>query len=394
MIRKISAHYIFPGNSLPLKRGIVSVNEEGEITDLTDTGGSLKEVSNLEFYDGIITPGFINCHTHLELSKLRGKINKHTGLINFIKAVVQLRSLDDSIASASAKRADTEMETGGIVAAADISNTSESFNIKATSKIKYFTFIEILGIRDSEAKEKLEQGLRLLEELKLLNLPGSITPHAPYSVSDTLWNMLTEHSKLQRSMWSVHNQESSEENHMFMDKSGGFVSFLSQISNDFIHWNSPGVSSLTYDKQFYSQIPKTLLVHNTFTSRQDLDSIKDLKEKIVFILCPNANLFIENQLPDVELLINAGHIVALGTDSLASNTKLSILEEMKTVQKYHPRIGLQELINFGTINGAHALGFDNQLGSIRKGKKPGLNLIDHIDFKEMKLTSQSNIKVI
>src|ERR1035437_2522345 len=93
MIRKISAHYIFPGNSLPLKRGIVSINEEGEIIDLTDTGGNLPEVSNLEFYDGIITPGFINCHTHLELSKLRGKITQHTGLINFIKNVLQLQSL-------------------------------------------------------------------------------------------------------------------------------------------------------------------------------------------------------------------------------------------------------------------------------------------------------------
>lgn len=392
MIRKISAHYIFPGNSLPLKRGIVSINEEGEIIDLTDTGGNLPEVSNLEFYDGIITPGFINCHTHLELSKLRGKINQHTGLINFIKNVLQLQSLDDSIASA--KRADTEMETGGIVAAADISNTSESFSIKASSKIRYFTFVEILGIRNSDAKEKLEQGLQLLEELKLLKLPGSITPHAPYSVSDNLWQMLTGYTKSQGYIWSVHNQESSEENHLFLGKSGDFVSFLSQISDDFIHWNSPGVSSLMYGKQFYTQIPKVLLVHNTFTSPQDLDSMKDLKEKIVFILCPNANLFIENHLPDIELLRNSGHLIALGTDSLASNTKLSILEEMKTLQHHFPHIGLQELIDWSTINGAYSLGFDNQLGSIRKGKKPGLNLINNINFREMKLTSQSNVKVI
>jgi len=303
---------------------------------------------------------------------------------------VQLRNPDDSVASV--KRADTEMETFGIVAAADISNTSESFKVKASSKIRYYTFIEILGILESDAKEKLEQGVRLLEELKLLNLPGSITPHAPYSVSDSLWNMLTEYSKSKDSMWSVHNQESPEENHLFMNKSGGFVTFLSQISEDFNLWNAPGVSSLVHGQKFYTQIPKTLLVHNTFTSRQDLDSIRELKEKIVFILCPNANLFIENQLPDVELLRKSGHLIALGTDSLASNAKLSILEEMKTLQLHHPQIGLQELIDWGTINGAFALGFDNQLGSIRKGKKPGLNLISKINLQEMQLSEESDVQ--
>ena len=392
MIRKISAHYIFPADAPPLKRGIVIINEKGEIADLIDTGGALPEISNLEFYDGIITPGFINAHTHLELSNLKGQIPQKTGLINFLKNVGELRNLDTSLTIMD--YADSEMQQYGIVAAGDISNTSFSFSTKTKSKIKYFTFIEILGIKDSIASERFSNAKKLWQELQSLSLPSSIAPHAPYSLSDSLWKILLDFSKTHNLIWTIHNQENINENRLFVNKTGDFVEFLNNLSDEFSKWQPKGVSSLKYCRAFYEQISKVLLVHNTFTDTEDLELISHLKNTIFFVLCPNANLYIEDCLPNIEQLRNTGHRIALGTDSLASNTKLSILEEMKTIQQHFPQISLQELIDWATINGATALGFDDQLGSLKKGKTPGLNLITKIDFQKMALTSQSQVKVL
>lgn len=392
MFRKISAQYIFTGNSAPLKRGIIVINNDNEIVDLIDTHGSLPEIEKLEFYDGIITPGFVNAHTHIELSHLKGKINQGTGLVGFIREIGQLRhSLSDGKVMDEASSA---MIANGIVAAGDISNTDYSFLHKSTSKIRYYTFIEIFGFQESIAQERLNIGLKLLGQLKKTKLPGSLTPHAPYSISVKLWHLLTDISSINEFRWSVHNQESGSENQLFIQKTGEISDFLARISEEFISWNAPGISSLAYCQDFYKRIPNLLLVHNTFTSAADLECIADLKHKVYLVLCPNANLFIEKVLPDVEMLLNSGFQIALGTDSLASNTGLSILEEIKTIQRYFPTIPLEKLIEWGSYNGAKALGFDLDIGSIETGKKPGLNLITNINFQEMKLTSQSEVKVL
>ena len=392
MLRKISAHYVFPSQGEPLKRGIISVDGDGTIVDVQDNEGNLSESEKLEFYDGIITPGFINAHAHLELSHLKSQISQHTGLPAFIRQIGQLRNI--LATDQSMHDADWYMQQNGIVAVGDIANSDRSFALKTSSKIKYFTFIEIFGIQDSIAKLKMETGTELCHQVKSLNLPGSLTPHAPYSMSEALWRMLRNFAMENNLPWSVHSQECEDENRLFINKSGQLVDFLSFISSEFENWQAKGTTSLQYCKQFYTNVPKILLVHNTFTSKSDLEGISELQDKIVLVLCPNANLYIENKLPDIEMLAKSGFSIALGTDSLASNTRLSILEEMKTIQHHFQNISLIDIITWSTLNGAKALGMEHQLGSIEKGKKPGLNLITDINFKEMRLTSQSEVKVL
>ena len=392
MLRKISAHYIFTSKSNPIKRGIVIVNDNAEIVDVIDTGGDLPESEKLEFYDGIITAGFVNTHAHLELSHLKGQIEQHTGLVGFIRNIGKLRSAP--VSNKTVIDADSLMHENGIVAVGDISNSEVSFAVKAKSKINYYTFVEIFGIQDSIAKERMNFGTDLLQKLKSFRLSGSITPHAPYSISEPLWQLLSEYSITHNLNWSVHNQESKEEDLLFLTKTGEISEFLASFGEEFDRWEKKGTSSLQYCRQFYQNIPKILLVHNTFTSLSDLQSVSDLQEKIFIVLCPNANLYIENKLPDIEMLAHSGFSISLGTDSLASNTTLSILEEIKTIQHHYPSISLIELIKWGTLNGARALGLDASLGTIEKGKKPGLNLITNINFQEMKLTSQSEVKVL
>ena len=123
-----------------------------------------------------------------------------------------------------------------------------------------------------------------------------------------------------------------------------------------------------------------MLVHNTFTKEEDVVYAKEevaLNHQHLFLcLCINANLYIENAVPPVEVLLKNDCDIVLGTDSLASNWNLSILDEIRTLQKYFPFLQTEQLLQFATSNGAKALNMDNTLGSFENGKQPGILLLN------------------
>jgi cytosine/adenosine deaminase-related metal-dependent hydrolase len=391
MYRKVSAHYIFPVDSKPLKQGIVVLDKNGTIVDLIDTRGELAEAEGIEFYDGILTPGFVDAHVHIELSHLLNKICKGTGITGFIEQLESLRTEGDAVKFT--RLADEEMQVNGIIAAGDISNKTDSFEIKKNSRIRYFTFVEIFASNPDKADMIFNSGLSLFHKLREAGLPGSISPHAPYSMSDPLWENLNNFAKANPSCWSLHNQESEEENIMFLNKTGKLLELLQKFNPHFDTWNHPKTTSLQNSQKYFNAPENLLLVHNTFTSEEDLDSIKEYKHKTTLVLCPNSNLYIENRLPDVPLFMKSGFNIALGTDSLASNNRLSILEEMKTIQNNY-KIDFNTLLEWATLGGARALRFEKDLGSLTKGKKPGINLIKNFNYHTMQLTNNSGVKVI
>jgi cytosine/adenosine deaminase-related metal-dependent hydrolase len=133
-----------------------------------------------------------------------------------------------------------------------------------------------------------------------------------------------------------------------------------------------------------------ILVHNTYADRETIRKIRERKN-LFWCLCPNSNLFIEDTIPPLNLLIEEGCEIVIGTDSLASNNKLSILEELKTLQLNFPQVSIEELVQWATINGAKALGEEGRFGKIEAGKNPGLLLLKNIDLIRMKLLSDSNV---
>ncbi|MFI5142357.1 MAG: amidohydrolase family protein, partial [Bacteroidia bacterium] len=124
-------------------------------------------------------------------------------------------------------------------------------------------------------------------------------------------------------------------------------------------------------------------VHNTFTNQDDISFAADYNQHLFWCFCVNANLYIENKVPNVNLFTQNNCNITLGTDSYASNWTLSIFDEIKTLQKHFPNIELNTLLTWATLNGANYLGIQNKYGSIQKGKTPGLNLISS-DFKSVK----------
>lgn len=394
-MRKISANYIFPVFSPPIKNGILILDNNGKVKDLVDPGRDTGKIENVEVFNGILVPGFVNTHTHLELSHLKGKIPTGTGLPRFIHEILRLRENEEAIIRDAAARGVSEMERNGIVAAGDISNTNISFPLKVNGKIKFHTFVEVFGLIPKEAKEKIKDGLKLLTLIIKRNFhSASLSPHAPYSVSKELLTEISTSIKNNPAPVTFHNQECMEELEMFSFNRGKLKSTLEKTGMDMTKWKSPGKSSLLWMLGNLPVKTKILPVHNTYTPVKDIETVCKHKHHIYWTLCPGANLYIEKRIPDINALLQYTNNITIGTDSLASNHTLSVLDELITLHEHFPQIPVEKLINWGTLNGAKALNIDKEIGSFETGKNPGVNLIYGLDLQNMKLTKETKVKPI
>ncbi|MFC4212127.1 amidohydrolase family protein [Pedobacter lithocola] len=364
-----SADWIFPVSSPPIKNGIVEVNSEGEIVAiLQEKYANHIDIKKLK---GAIVPGFINTHCHLELSHLLGKIPERTGLVDFVKHIITGRQADKDEIKSAMQMANKQMYNNGIVAVGDISNQISSKEIKQISQIFYHTFVEAMGFNPQRAEAVMDYAIGIKNEF--FPLSASVVPHAPYSVSSELFKLINEEAESDNAFLSIHNQETVEENAFFVDKTGRFLELYKFLGLDIAFFEPSGKSSLqTWLPKMVNQ--KLLLVHNTVSNKEDIEFATQNHHNLYWCFCPNANLYIENSLPDVNLWMEKQLKITIGTDSLASNKQLNILAEMKTLQK-HKNIGFENLLQWATINGAEFLGLDKQFGTIEVGKTPGLNLI-------------------
>ena len=394
-MRKLAATYLFTSQSQLIKNAILVCENNGTIADIVVKENGLREEAGLELYSGILVPGFVNAHCHLELSHLHNKIEENAGLAGFLGSINRLQEIPGDEINKAMNVADRRMWASGIAAVGDISNSSQSLSIKKEGKISYHTFVEVFGFHPSRAGRAFKLAQEVHNEFSGAGLSSSIVPHAAYSVSETLFEMINHRAKHDNSILSIHNQESSVEATFFKDGNGPIKGhYQKNLKLDTSHWQARKESSLEFILKRLPTQNQLLLVHNTFTGEADLNLIKQerLSENTFLVLCPNSNLFIENQLPPINLFQDSGYSICLGTDSLASNHQLSILEEMITIQKYFPETKLEDLFNWACFNGAQALKLDNTLGSFGLGKKPGVNLLTGIDLKQLKLTPHTKVK--
>ncbi len=387
-MKRFSAQYIITNSGPPLKRGIINAEDDGTIINVEDTLGDLQEKRSVEFYNGIIIPGFVNCHCHLELSHLREAISRGTGLTGFIEQVRRARTGGSENIISAAKDADLDMYAAGINLCADICNTSLTFGLKKESRISYFNLIEVFGIDPARAGQRMAENINISEIAGEMDLPFALVPHSVYSLSLTLFRLLREANNNNR-VTSIHFMESEGEADLVENHSGPLME--SYIQSGLI---SSGIETVkSHADAVLNEITSAgnlILVHNTFAGRTTISKVKP-RGDLFWCLCPNSNIYIENRLPPLDLLIEEGCTITIGTDSLASNNKLDILEELKTLQLHFPSLRIEELVSWATINGAKALGKQEQFGTIETGKRPGLLLIQNADLHNMKLLPESSV---
>lgn len=374
-MKKITADVIFDGNGNMLSDTVIIYDASKGVLDLLPV--SQFDLTELAVYKGAVGPGWINSHCHIELSHLKGVIPSGTGLISFIEKIVTLRNYPEEVVFDKISEAITEMNKTGITAVGDICNTADTMNAKMKSSMRFYNFIECFDLFQKNIEEQWSnyknvwQNFSTKENIDQKNL----VPHAPYSVSRKLYQHISEVQQPGQTT-SIHNQETPDENKFSNAGEGQLREFYNKLGLDLSGYLPIRKKSVNAAIDHIRKDQKLLLVHNTMSDADDIGAVIDSGHQAYWCTCPNANLYIENTLPDYNLWRKNDLTICIGTDSLASNWQLDILEEIKTIQKFNSSIPLKELVQWATLNGAQALGFDQELGSIEVGKNPGLVQFD------------------
>jgi len=375
--RKFATEHLFTGSRL-LENHVLVTDEKGTVEAII---ADAEAGSDLQALPGILAPGFVNAHCHLELSHMKGAIEPHTGMIDFLLGVMGRRFVQEDTILQAIADAETAMFQNGIVAVGDICNTTHTILQKNQQRLYYHNFIEATGFLEATALARFEAAREVWERFREVGGSGennSLVPHAPYSVSPALFGLITGLEG--NDLLTLHNQESEDEEAFFRTGTGGFHRLYQALGLNISFYKPAGKSSLQTCLPRFNPGQCLLLVHNVMTSEADLQFIRDQQPLLPdchFCLCPNANLYIGNGLPDIALLRRYEVPLVIGTDSLASNYQLSILAELKTLQFHHPEIPVEELLQWATLNGAKALGIQDRFGSFEKGKKPGILLLEN-----------------
>ena len=401
MYRKFTADYIFTGQEILPGNKVLITDKNGTIIDFV----ALEDAGDLiENFSGMLCPGFINAHCHLELSHMKGYIPQNTGLTNFLLKVIFERNIDEATIVAAIETAEDDMFKNGIVAVGDICNNAITIAQKSRYRLQYQNFIETSGFIGSIAASRFASSEGIYKVFSALLPANSIVPHAPYSVSPPLFELINRYPN--NKIITIHNQETAAENDLFLKKEGDFLAMYQQMNIDATGFTASRKSSLQTYLPALQNYQSLILVHNVCTTANDivfekrhtlsLKTAAELRQPLTtadglqapgayhpiathYCLCPNANLYITGQLPDVDTLLKQQCSIVLGTDSLAANHQLSILEEMKTLQKHFAHLPLQTLLQWATINGAKALQTSDTLGSFVIGKRPGIVNISNLN---------------
>jgi cytosine/adenosine deaminase-related metal-dependent hydrolase len=372
MMKKYQAEWVYPVTSAPVYQGVVIADDGGRIEAVVRNGEAGEDVQQLR---GIICPGFINAHVHLELSWMKQLIGQGIGLDNFIGAIEQskVESQPEAVAAAIQQAGD-EMALTGTVGYGDICNTPDTLLFKQASGLMAHNFIEVFGSHPAKAESAFKSARRLYKVFKALLPKGtsSIVPHATYSLSSDLFKTIQQFAELEQSLMSIHHAESAAEIDLFLKMDGPIYKRLQQwgIPKTYLPFNDQRpIATL---KALLPTQSRMMFVHNTFIQDSDFDVIANNFSDAWFTLCPRSNYYIERMLPPFGLIAEHSNRILLGTDSLASVNSLNMAEEIQFVLNASPDISLAQILQWATLNGARFFGWDALLGSLDVGKTPGL----------------------
>ncbi|NGM66160.1 amidohydrolase family protein [Sphingobacterium sp. SGR-19] len=388
-MRYISASIVIPVKGNFMRKGVVAIDKTGVIKGVyEETDPAVSNVKK-EFYDGVLIPGFVNAHCHIELSHMLGKTKKGTGLPRFLADVMKQRSAKEKDILTKIEAADEMMYNNGIQAVGDHVNTALSAKIKSNSQIKYHTFVEVMAMTKEDIQVRVDKARDI--EFYFDADHASITPHAPYSCSKELFKAFRKLVS-EDNILSVHNQESEEENKLYRYRQGEFLDFYKEMGLNADSFKAQARNSI---QSYLTHLPKNnplMLIHNTYMSLKDIDFIERLGRDVYFCVCPKSNLYIEGKLPKILNFVPNQSRMVVGTDSLASNDTLDVLEELKVISSHLNHLDFLHILPWATINGAEVLGLADQLGSIEVGKTPGLVLLEGMN--NLRLTERVTLKRI
>ncbi len=372
-VKRYAARKVLLKKGVLLRNAVVQVAEDGTILSIANITDEEAAKEGLQIHDGYLCAGFINAHTHSELAFLDGLFLPGGSMAAFLRQIDALRLQfdEEQIRTAQARGYETFAKEG-IVAYADISNDASTAYFKKNERFRSITFVEMFGVNSKLGEEAYEVGKKVLKEFKEQGVTAYMTPHATYSVSATLWELMR--SQLERApIFSLHYAETTQEIDFLKNNAGAIYDLFHRDWKRRVE--AYNMKEMEKCLGYYGAMLKhILLVHGVALTPFMVAFIRSAAPEATIVPCPESNLFIEGRLADYDMLRASNIRIAVGTDSLSSSPSLSILKQLQVINTYYPHIPVEELLVWATQNGAEACMFDG-LGVLEANIRPGLNLI-------------------
>jgi aminodeoxyfutalosine deaminase len=322
-------------------------------------------VETIDLGDAAILPGLVNAHTHLELSWMRNQVPPSDSMPAWASQLMALRRGSTGDPAAPIVDAVRDVRAAGTSLVGDVTNTLAAYDVLGDSELSAAIFRELLGFNAPDPEQLVaDAGAQLKALMPLVWLRPSIVPHAPYSVSPALFAAIARAAG-DRAI-SIHLGESAEELQFLRDGTGAWRELLGQLGvwND--RWQPPGCGPVEYLERLGLLNHRLLAVHGTHLDDGELAKLAGVRATVV--TCPRSNRWTGAGVPPIERFYASGVRVAIGTDSLASVQDLNLFAELAAVRHLAPDVPAARILKSATLDGAVALGFQADYGSIEVGK--------------------------
>jgi aminodeoxyfutalosine deaminase len=375
------ASWVLPIGEPPIRDGWISV-EGGRVAAVGRRLDRNVELGarDVDLGSVVILPGLVNAHTHLELSYLRGRVSPARAFVDWIREVMAARrqrpdpnapEIMDGV-----QRAIAEALAFGTAVIGDISNTLVTVAPLDGSPLAAVVFYELIAFNPDDAAALVDAAYgRIGSHTASDRVRISLAAHAPYSVAPSIFRaiqrVLEGRDELPR---SIHLSESAEEVEFIRSGSGPWRTLLDEVGSWNPAWKIPAVSPVQYlDGEAFLD-GRLLAVHGVQMTRDDLNRLRTRGTTLV--ACPRSNRDTGAGAPPIAEFYASGVRVAVGTDSLASTPDLNLFAELAEMRALAPAVPAAALLESATRNGAEALGFESDYGTIAPGKLARLMAID------------------
>src|SRR5205814_2800786 len=333
----------------------------------------------LDLGESVLLPGLINSHCHLDYTCLRGKIPRQKSFTNWIRVINAEKAkltAEDYVTSINAGFA--EAQRVGTTTIANLTAFPELI-AKINRPIRTWWFAELIDVREpGRANEIVESATDSLKRTENWGL----APHAPFTASENLSRDCQEIALRENILLTTHLAESDEEMEMFRDASGPLYQFMKEIGREMtdcgydtqlrsflrqLHFSQRDPSVRAGQAGSFGMTAKWIIAHLNELLESDFDLLREIRHEFSIAHCPRSHAYFGHAPFRFERLQKLGFNVCLGTDSLASNDDLSLFAEMRAFQKQFPKVPAERILEMVTINPAHALRQENELGRIERG---------------------------